>query len=270
MKKNRNLHYIILLIAVTLTSCEKVIQLDLNTINPQLVIQGDIYDEPGPYVINISKTVNFDQPNVFPPVTNATVTITDNKGQSEELSQATPGNYVTSTLKGIIGRTYTLKVTIDEKTYTSVSTMPEPVEIDTIYQKKSVFGGNLIALSLTNPPNKDNYYQVIHLVNGKQVPGFSVFADNSAEFESISYSFMSTSAVPPLVAGDSINVWLECIDNGVFEYFRTANKDGGRSASPSNPVSNITNGALGYFNACSVRKKVFIYPEDKHITTTIN
>jgi len=270
MRKNRTFVLTILLIAVLLTSCEKVIQLDLNTTIPQLVIQGDIYDEPGPYVINISRTVNFDQPNIYPPVTNASVTISDNEGQSEELTQATPGNYVTSSLKGIIGNTYTLKVTIDEKTYTSSSTMPEAVEIDTVYLKKSVFGGNLIALNLFNPPNRDNFYQVIHLVNGKQIPGFSVFADNSTQLESISYSFMTTSATPPLVAGDSINVWLECIDHGVFEYFRTANKDVRRSTSPANPVSNITNGALGYFNACSVRKKVFVYPEEKKINTGSN
>ena len=81
---------------------------------------------------------------------------------------------------------------------------------------------------------------------------------------------MTTSATPPLVAGDSIKVWLECIDHGVFEYFRTANRDGGHSTSPANPVSNITNGALGYFNACSVRKKVFIYPEEKQTPTAVN
>ena len=265
MRKNRTLLLTFLLMAVLLTSCEKVIQLDLNTTIPELVIQGDIYDEPGPYVINISKTVNFDLPNVYPPVTNARVTINDNKGQSEELTQASPGNYVTSTLEGIIGRTYTLEVTVDGKKYTSISTMPEPVEIDTIYLKKSFFSGNLIALNLINPPNKDNFYQVIHLVNKKQIPGFSVFSENSTQYESISYSFMTTNSTPPLVAGDSINVWLECIDKGVFDYFWSANKDGGRSASPSNPVSNITNGALGYFNACSVRKKIFIYPEVKKI-----
>ena len=243
-----------------MTSCEKVIQLDLSTTEPQLVIQGNIYDEPGPYVVNISRTVNFDQPNVFPPVTNATVTVSDNVGQSEVLTPSTPGNYVTSTLKGIIGRTYTLTVNLDGKTYTSSSTIPEAVEIDSVYLKKSFFGEYLIALNLNNPPNKDNYYQVIHLVNGKQIPGFSVFGDNSDQFESISYSFMTANTIPALVAGDSINVWLECIDHPVFEYFRTANRNGGRSASPANPVSNITNGALGYFNACAVRKKIFIYP----------
>jgi len=263
MRKNRALHVTILLIAVCLTSCQKVIQMDLNTTDPQVVIQGDIYDIPGPYTINISRTVNFDQPNVFPPVTNATVTVTDNEGQSDVLTQTTPGNYVTSTLKGIIGRTYTLTVNLDGKTYTSTSTIPDAVDIDSIFFKKSFFGVDLITLNLKNPPHKDNYYQVIHLVNGKQIPGFSVFGDKSDQLEIISYSFMTTNTTPPLNAGDSINVWLECIDHPVFEYFRTANRNGGRSASPANPVSNITNGALGYFNACTVRKRIFIYPEIK-------
>ena len=68
-----------------------------------------------------------------------------------------------------------------------------------------------------------------------------------------------TVADPDLVKGDVISVWLECIDKGVFEYFRTANSEGGQNASPANPVSNITNGALGYFSACSVSKDSIIY-----------
>jgi len=97
------------------------------------------------------------------------------------------------------------------------------------------------------------------LVNGKQIPGFSVFNNNSNLIERISFSFMTTNSTPKVVKGDVIDVWLEMIDKGVFEYFRTANRNGGRSASPANPVSNISNGALGYFSACSVRKKTFTY-----------
>jgi hypothetical protein len=55
-----------------------------------------------------------------------------------------------------------------------------------------------------------------------------------------------------LSPGDKVTVWLETVDNKVYEYFRTAG-DEGQSASPSNPASNISNGALGYFNACSIR-----------------
>jgi hypothetical protein len=50
---------------------------------------------------------------------------------------------------------------------------------------------------------------------------------------------------------------LQSIDKGVYDYFRTAGNDGNQSASPSNPISNIDNEALGYFNACAVTKKEF-------------
>ena len=219
MRKNI-IHFLTLIFfSFILSSCEKVIQLDLNTITPQLVIQGNVYDQAGPYTVSISKTVNFDTPNIYPPVNNATVTISDNNGQSEELSQTTDGTYVTTNLQGIVGRTYTLDVKIDGKTYTSSSTMPEAVDIDSIFFKKSFYGGSkLIAINISNLPNKDNYYQVVHLVNGKQIPGFSVFSENTPELSSISYSFMTTGTTPPLVSGDSIEVWLECIDQKVFEY----------------------------------------------------
>jgi hypothetical protein len=260
MRKCKILWFTAVTASLFLASCQKVIELDLSTTTPGLVIQGNVYDEPGPYIVKISKTVNFDTPNIYPAVTNATVSISDDDGNSENLSQTTDGIYVTSTLQGHIGMTYTLTVNVDGKTYSASSTMPEPVDIDTIYFKKSIFGGSrLIALDFNNLPGKENYYQVIHFVNGKQIPGFSVFSNHTEQVARISYSFMTTDSTPALVAGDKIDVWLGSIDKSVFEYFRTANRDGGRSASPANPVTNISNGALGYFNACSVRKKLFVY-----------
>jgi len=56
-----------------------------------------------------------------------------------------------------------------------------------------------------------------------------------------------------LEAGDEVTIWLESVDKYVYEYFRTESSEGWQSASPANPTSNISNGALGYFNACSVR-----------------
>jgi len=263
MRNNKIILFLLVTVAFLLYSCQKVIRIDLSTSVPQLVIEGNIYDQPGSYTVKISRTVNFDLPNIYPPVTNATVTISDNAGQSEELSQVTDGTYVTSTLKGIIGRTYTLSVIVDGKTYKAISTMPKPVAIDTIYMKKSLFENTkLITLEFINYPYKKNYYHIVHFINGEQDTGFSIFNDNTNQMEVISYSFMSTdNTTPKLVNGDRIDVWLESIDKGVYEYYRTANRNGGRSASPANPVSNITNGALGYFSACSVRKGLFIYHE---------
>lgn len=266
MRKNRTILLVFVVVTVLLSSCQKVIRLDLNSSSPQLVIQGNVYDEAGPYVVTISRTVNFDAPSLYPPVTNATVTISDNAGVTEELSQTTDGTYVTSNLQGVVGGTYTLTVQVDGKTYTASSTMPEAVGIDTIYYKKQIFGaGQLITMDFRNQPDKENFYRVIHLVNGKQVDGFSIISERTDSVTTIAYSFMSTVNRPndtttkKLEKGDRIDVWLECIDKGVFEYFRTANREGGQNASPANPVSNINNGALGYFNACSVRKRTIIY-----------
>jgi len=261
MRKNNII--LLILVTVLLSSCKKVIQVDLSTSVPQLVIQGNVYDEPGPYTVKISRTVNFDMPNIYPPVTNATVTISDNKGQSEELSQTTDGNYVTSSFQGIIGRTCTLTVNVDGKTYKASSTMPEAVLIDTIYLKKSIFGNSkMVTLDFINRPFKENFYHIVYFINGKLNPAFRIFNDNTNQVERISYSFLSTDNAPQkLVKGDKIEVWLESIDKGVYEYYRTANRDGGRSASPANPVTNISNGALGYFSASSLRKGLFVYNE---------
>ena len=266
MRKNSTILFIILVVTFSFTSCEKVIQLDLGSSVPQLVIQGNVYDQLGPYQVTISRTVNFDTPNIYPAVTNATVNISDNEGNSEELSQSAAGTYVTSNLRGIPGRTYNLTVNVYGQSYSASSFMRKGVHIDSVYFKNAFFGGRkLVALNFNNPPGQEYFYRAIHFVNGRQATGFSVFSENTIKADTISYSFMSTTnrkptvADPDLVKGDVISVWLECIDKGVFEYFRTANSEGGQNASPANPVSNITNGALGYFSACSVSKDSIIY-----------
>ena len=266
MRKNRAILFTIVAVSVLLVSCEKVIQLDLSSSTPQLVIQGNVYDNEGPYKVTFSKTVNFDASNVYPAVTNATVTISDDAGQSDTLTQTVAGTYATSSLQGSIGHIYTLTVKVDGKTYTASSTMLPPVRIDSIYYKNSLLGGSKsVALDFTNHPNKDNYYRVIHFINNVQVTGFNVFSYKSDLPEKVSYTFMSTendatdTTNPSLEKGDIITVWLESLDKGVFDYFHTAKSGNGQNVSPANPVSNISNGAFGYFCACSVRKKSIIY-----------
>lgn len=259
MRKNRTILFTFVAASALLTSCQKVIELDLNSSAPQIVIQGNVYDQPGPYEVKISKTINFDEPNIFPQVTGATVTISDNTGYSEDLSESIDGTYVTSSLQGVPGRTYTLTVKADGKTYTASSTMPTPVNIDNLYMKKAIFGDvELLTIDFLNPANTENYYRVIQFVNGEQKTGFNIISVNTSEPKLTSYSFMSLNASTDLVSDDEITVWLECIDKRVYEYFRTAGSDGGQSASPSNPTSNISNGALGYFDACSIRSKAII------------
>lgn len=238
-----------------LTSCEKVIHLDLNNTTPMVVIQGNIYDHPGPYLVTISKTVNFEESNTYPPVTGAKVEISDNGGQRETLTESGSGTYKTSRLKGIAGRTYTLTVTTGEQTYQSVATMPYPVQPDSIYCGVNPFSGEKVTtIRFMDPPAVSNYYRLVYFINNIQQKNFYTLDDELFQGAIIRYALQSRDSEIKLLKGDQVTVWLESIDQGVYEYFRTAGRESGQSASPSNPVSNLTNGALGYFNASSVRK----------------
>jgi hypothetical protein len=254
MKLYINTAIVSIVLVIVFTSCQKIIDLDLNSASPQIVIEGNVYDQPGPYLVKISQTVNFDESNVYPPVTGAIVEISDNRGNSEVLIESSSGTYYTSTLQGIVGSTYTLTVTSKGKTYTATSTIPNPVNIDSIYFKKSMFGiEKIVSVNFNDPANFNNYYRLVEFINNKRQTGFNVSDDNLSQGETISYSFMSAGIDNKLGIGDTVTVWLQSIDKGVYEYFRTAGRDDGQSSSPSNPTSNISNGALGYFNACSLR-----------------
>jgi hypothetical protein len=258
--------FAILFVLLVLSSCQKVINIDLNSASPQIVIEGNVTDQAGPYTVKMTKTVNFSETNVFPPVTGALVKISDNAGNSESLAETSPGIYTTSTLQGTPGREYSLSVTANGKNYTATSTMPYPVNIDTIeFQQGGGFGGRnkRWVVKFLDPAGIANYYALFIKVNNVIQSNFSTADDNLRDGDTITMRlpFPDNFDVQP---GDSITVILESIDKNVREYFRLlnqlSNQNGIESAPPANPVSNISGGALGYFSAHADRKKLLIVP----------
>ncbi|HLZ89797.1 MAG TPA: DUF4249 family protein, partial [Puia sp.] len=135
MKKGNSPLILLLLVAMAagIAACKKVISVDLNNAAPQIVIEGEITNARGPYQVKISKTVNFSASNVYPPVTNATVTITDStSGISEQLIGSDSGIYKTRNIVGAARHTYALNVMVDGKQYSAVSTMPVQVLLDSV------------------------------------------------------------------------------------------------------------------------------------------
>lgn len=72
-----------------------------------LVVDGKITNLPGPYTIKLSAATSIEDDS-YNPVKNATVTISDNEGNTENLSEIEPGKYQTSAdgIRGIVGRSY--------------------------------------------------------------------------------------------------------------------------------------------------------------------
>jgi hypothetical protein len=266
MKKNfsnYNLMHdvILLLLSVIGFACQKVIDVDLNSASPQIVIEGNISDSPGPYSVTLSKTVNFDQSNTFLPVTGANVVISDTVGNSELLTETSPGTYRTSVIQGTPGRTYTLYVTAEGKEYVATSTMPAPVNIDSLALANILNGTHwewVFKVRFKDPAGVKNYYRFVEMRNGIISQRFFLYDDRIQDGESITYSL----APDTLYDRNVVVIFLQCVDKGVYDYFRTAsqisNGRGSQSASPANPLSNFNNGALGYFSAYAVRSKCMV------------
>lgn len=248
---------IVLLITVLFfTSCEKEISIDLNFASPQIVIEGVITDEPGPYFVNISRTVNFSDDNSYPPISNALVIISNSLGINDTLSEVSPGRYQTSKIVGQSGITYNLKVVTDSKEYYATSTMPQEVILDSLrfnpFSNPGSNDGYTTIPVYTDPASFGNNYRFIQTINGEKDNAYILSNDNINNGVVNQRPIFSPDA--EIAIGDTVTIEMRCIDISTYNYFFTLSQiAGGRpggGTTPTNPPNNITgNNALGLFAA---------------------
>jgi hypothetical protein len=253
-----------LLFFFALFSCTKVINVNLNNANPNIVIEGIVSDAPGPYQVKLTQTVNFSDPNIFPPITGATVKITDSIfGITDSLEEVLPGTYVTQKLlQGLTGHTYQLYVLSNGQTYTASSTMPAKVNLDSVsFYSTNIFGTKSTSAiaNFQDPSGIANYYTFTEYVNGQAINQTFNFSDRLSDGKYIMRQlFNDSSYINP---GDQVSIEMHCVDNQVWQYFNTlgqAKGDNSQAITPANPLSNISNNALGYFSAQTVQSGLSI------------
>jgi len=254
-----------------LSACQKVVSIDLNKASPHLVIDGVVTDQPGPYSVTLSLTGNYFEPSLyFPPVSNALVVLTDDHGQRDALKEATSGTYLSTRLQGIAGRTYSLSVISDGKEYDGSSSMPPKVFIDSLYAiPRTGFGGESgydIYVMFRDPPALGNYYRVnarsSSLIPSDSIDGlrYRLFSDKLTNGNEMAERIRAGRNVNP---GDTITVELLSIDKAAYDYYSTlrdilSSDRSATSLSPANPITNLSNGPLGYFAAFTIDAKSIV------------
>ncbi len=264
------------LLGIGLSSCQKVISVDLNQTNPQIVIEGLVNDQGGTDSVVVNMTGDYFTPTLnFPPVTSATVIISDNAGNVDTLTQATSGTYYSTNPVGVPGRTYSLKVIANDKEYDAVSSMPQKVRIDSLYELPSnnPFGeqGYDFYVMFKDPPQPGNYYRIVPHITS--IPsdsitggrgGTLIYDDQLSNGNEITLRFgIRTNRTNNLGPGDTVTVDLLSIDKATYDYYYTlrniiASDQSPTSLSPANPNTNLTNGSLGYFSAYAMDTKAII------------
>ena len=248
-------------------SCKKVINVDINNASSQVVILGDVTNAPGPYNISVSSTVNFSAGNNFPPLSGALVTISDNHGLNDSLSEVSPGVYATHTFwHGQPGNTYTLIVSSSGKKYSAISTMPQMVNLDSVgFQHSIRRGGKLVIEAVANfqdPAGISNYYQFAESINDTVLNKVFIFPDRLSDGKYISQALDDDST--DLQIGNQLTFSMYCIDQKVYQYLfelrQLLDSNPFNEATPANPDSNISGGALGYFSAHTIQTKRLVVP----------
>lgn len=274
----KNIKHFFLLIpaAILFSSCEDVIELDLEQVEPRLVVEANLSDLQEPFLVYLTETGDFYGDNTFLPRTAATVILSDETGNREILVEVNPGVYETSTVQGIKGVTYTLEIQSEGVTYFATSRIPDQINsldsLATSFEEESIFQeeGYFVTAYLQDVPNVANYYRYKVFVNNKvyvfnQDNDDDEVEDDNLYLDQDKFSdgqYLDVSFPQKLNIGDSVKVELYHINKGSFDYYRTlTDAIGTAGVAPSNPISNFGMQALGNFNAYAVeQKKIQVKP----------
>lgn len=250
-------------LALILASCTKEITLPLQNESNKVVIEANVNEGSGPHTVRLSRSVSFTAANEFPGINDATVTLTDDQGHSEQLTLTGNGLYTTSLLEGVQGRSYQLHVGVDGNSYTASCAMPYHVPLDTVrIDSLQIFGDyqKLIFVACADPAGVQNNYRYLLRVNGELQQGILVQNDLVDDGNIIDQplNFMDDAE---LFTGDVVEVTMQCITPEVYRYFFAVGQNmGGETAAPADPPSNISGGALGYFSAYTSSVKGAVVP----------
>ncbi len=112
-----------LMLMLFCASCSKVIDVKLDDSVSQVIIEGEITNNKGPYTITVTESVNFGETNNFPGRDDATVIIQDLTGNTTEtLTSKGDGTYQTAKLLGV--SLDKVIINIDKYGNTSAATIP--------------------------------------------------------------------------------------------------------------------------------------------------
>lgn len=245
-------------LSILTSGCEDVVDMDLNHVEPKLVIEGLLYEYRTSFYLR--QTTDFYAPSPYgTAVSGALIILSNEMGSADTLVElSSAGSYVPQTgrlFPFVTGRRYFASVAIDGQLYHASTTVPAPMPIDSLsveYQEGGGFGteeeaGYRLHVFFTDPADHDDYALIdlgddyYYLYDGRYSDG------NIVDYDYFLFTLKPYSYV---------GVQLRTMDRVTYEYFQTlaevyvsSDLSDFTDATPSNPNSNWSGGALGYFGA---------------------
>ncbi|GAA4897576.1 DUF4249 domain-containing protein [Flaviramulus aquimarinus] len=252
----------IYLICLLLISCEDVIEVDLNTAEPRLVIEASLNWIKGTdgnlQFIRLSLTAPYFD-DTIPPATGATITVTDlNSNTFNFIENENTGIYSNESFIPELNGVYNLAINYNNEIYTATETLIPVVPIEFVEQKNDGgFTGDDIEIKAyyTDPLGIDNYYLFEFLVIDSNNLDLEVYDDEFTDGNQI-FAFYSSDDIEP---GDELLIRNSGVSERGYEFFnillqQTDEDSGGPFESQPATVrgncvnqTNPSNYPLGYF-----------------------
>lgn len=246
-------------------SCEEVIEVDLKTDAPRLVIDASIgwvkNTAGNEQMIKLSTTTGY-YSDAFPTVSGAEVIITNSSNTIFGFTEHPgTGEYFCTDFQPVIGETYTLRVTLNGETYTATETLvPVPTIEATINQKNTGgIAGDEIEITYyfqDAPAGQDNY---LTSVKNPRVafPEYATLNDENSQGNRIPVDYSNED----MKSGDELTIKLYGISRRYYDYFSKILSVSNDSPFPTVPSAvrgnfvnqtNFSNYAFGYFSLSEV------------------
>ncbi len=276
-----------LIVTFALSSCETVIDADLDTGPSQLSVDAWITDQPGEQRIRLTQTAPYLQNGPATPATGARVGLRDSKGRIFEFTDPDNDGYYTwkpastkDTL-GRIGERYEFGVEFGGQQYVSVSRMNRVPAIDSIiFREERItpvseergFQAEYYAKDL---PGATDFYRVRYFRNGQLqnrpsdlILLFDAGFSGGSDTDGLMFIRPLRQAINPerfYARNDTVKVEVQSITPEAFYFFIELQgqiTNGGLFATPpANVPTNIVNvnpkgkAATGFFVASAVRSR---------------
>ncbi|AUS05134.1 DUF4249 domain-containing protein [Pseudotamlana carrageenivorans] len=262
-------------------SCTDVIEVEVPTADPRLVIEASLDWEKGSLgnvqMVKLSTTTPYfdsDQPNA---VTNAVVSVTRlSTNDVYNFINQNDGTYTTTQFEPVFNENYALTVQYNNETYTATETLLPTTPITYINQSRS--GGFLSdALELNvhfeDPEEEDNFYILRFLRQGDLYPELRDVSDEFLNGNEINifYEKRDDDEGGEFKPGDVVDINLFNVSERYYKFIQLLNSQSG-SGNPFAPtpvelrgncvnITNPDNYPYGYFRVTETDKQDYIFIE---------
>jgi hypothetical protein len=268
----------LVMVVVTLTGCERVVDLQVTEGPKRLVVEARLERVlgrvRGDQAITLRTTAPYFTSAAPPPARGAVVRVSDDAGRETIFTESSPGTYTTSQLVVNAGTRYTLSILYEGQRYQAADTAHTVAAIDSLYFEKpkpgrfSGTGGMRATIDLRDPPGERNFYLWEQYVDGVRQLGpdtsfkYRVVANDDA-FDGIAITGFQPYEGVNVPAASQVLIRQIALSEAIYRFYFAFSDQVSADGSPfSVPpasvrgnVANLTDPTrfpLGYFYASEV------------------